>query len=315
MEAWRLKQLQSVPLSGQEARALRKIAEWHDAWFGDVYVSISGRDSAVLLHLARSIFPNIVGVYCNTGLEHPEVREYIKTLDNIIWIKPEMTFKQVLDKYGFPVVSKETSQKLNEVRNTKSEKLRNYRMNGADNKYKSGKIPEKWKFLINAPFKISDKCCDVMKKRPFRKFEKKSGLHPIIGTLASDSKFRRQSYLKHSCNAFEMKRPCSRPLSTWMHEHILECVEKYGIKIPECYKWVDHTGCLYCGFGVQFDPTPNRFQAMAVRQPVLHNYVINKLGMGAVLDFVGVPYMPIETYKQEEMTCADSPTVTTLNNK
>ena len=311
IQSWQLNQLQSISLDGQIQRSLRKITEWYYKWDGKVYVSISGRDSAVLLHLVRSLFPDVVGVYCNTGLEHPEVREYIETLDNIIWIKPELTFKQVLEKYGWPIVSKEVSQKINEVRTTKSEKLRNYRMNGADNKYKSGKIPEKWKFLIKAPFKISDKCCEVMKKRPFKKFEKKTGLRPIIGTMADDSKFRRQSFLKYTCNAFGLKRPCSRPLSTWLHAHILEYVERLGLLIPACYAWVDHTGCLYCGFGVHLEPEPNRFQAMSVHQPVLHNYIINKIGMGVVLDFIGVPYRMKKTYKEGELALEDSPQLPT----
>jgi len=290
IEPWQLNQLQSVPLSGQIERSKRKIIEWYHKWNGQVYVSISGRDSAVLLDLVRSIFPDVVGVYCNTGLEHPEVRKFISLISNTSIIHPKMTFKEVIEKHGWPVVSKEVSQKIREVRTTKSEKLRNYRMNGADNKYKSGKIPEKWKYLIDAPFDISDRCCEVMKKRPFKAFEKLTGLKPFLGTMASDSKFRRQSYMKYTCNAFDLKRPASRPLSTWTHEHILEYVKEYNIPVPECYKWVEHTGCLFCGFGAHLEDEPNRFQAMQKHQPVLYNYVINKLGMGEVLDTIGVKY-------------------------
>lgn len=42
----------------------------------------------------------------------------------------------------------------------------------------------KHKYLVDAPFKISHKCCDVMKKGVSKKYEKDTGLKPIIGTMA-----------------------------------------------------------------------------------------------------------------------------------
>lgn len=42
-----------------------------------VYVSFSGgKDSTVLFHLARRIYPNILGVFCNTGNEYPDIITY-----------------------------------------------------------------------------------------------------------------------------------------------------------------------------------------------------------------------------------------------
>ena len=213
MESWRLVQLQSISTRSKVARTERKIREWYEHWEGDVYVSLSGRDSAVLLDIVRSLFPRTPAVYCDTGLEYPEVRDYIKTVPNTVWLKPEMNFRKVLEKYGYPVVSKEVSQKIWECRNTKSEKLRHKRMVGDDNKFRSGKIPEKWKYLLDAPFAISHKCCDIMKKRPASKYERKTGRKGMVGTMTDDSLFRKQSYLRYSCNAYDMKRPRSAPRS------------------------------------------------------------------------------------------------------
>ena len=119
METWQLNQLQSISLRAKTEYTKRKIKEFYFHFDGDVYVSISGRDSAVLLDLARSLFPKIMAVYCDTGLEYPEVRDFIKSIKNVEWLKPKMTFKAVIEKYGFPVISKEVSQKIYEVRTTK----------------------------------------------------------------------------------------------------------------------------------------------------------------------------------------------------
>ncbi len=295
MKTWQLYQLQTLSLRAKVDRSKRKIREFYGYYDGNIYVSISGRDSAVLLDLVRSLFPRTVGVYCDTGLEYPEVRDYIKGLANIVWLRPKMTFKAVVEKYGFPVVSKEVSQKIYEVRRTKSDKLRRIRMEGQGNKWKSGKIPEKWKPLIGCSFAISHKCCDVMKKRPAKAFEKKTGLRPMLGTMASDSKFRMQSYLRHSCNAYDLARPRSTPLSIWTHDDICQYVKENDITIPACYDMgYDHTGCMFCMFGVHMEKEPNRFQRMAATHPKQWDYCMNKLGIQEVLDAIGVPSTPTQ---------------------
>ncbi len=79
-----------------------------------------------------------------------------------------------------------------------------------------------YKFLLDAPFRISHKCCDVMKKKPAKQYEKETGRKPIIATLAEESKLRLQKWLKHGCNAFDLKRPMSTPISFWTENDILE---------------------------------------------------------------------------------------------
>jgi len=290
IEAWQLKQLQSLSLRAKVERSKRKIREAYSHFEGGVYVSLSGRDSAVMLDLVREQYPDVPAVYCDTGLEYPEVREYIKSIENVTWLRPKMTFKETIKRYGFPVVSKEVSQKINEYRNTKSEKLRNKRWNGDDNKYKSGKIPVKWRPLCSAPFSVGHKCCDVMKKRPAHKYEKETGRSAFIGTMASDSKFRRQSYLRNTCNAFNLKRPHSTPLSIWSHQNVIDYVEQNEIAIPSCYPATDHTGCMFCMFGVHLEPEPNRFQRMRITHPKQYKYCMEKLGLKEVLGFIGVNY-------------------------
>ena len=52
------------------------------------------------------------------------------------------------------------------------------------------------------------------------------------------------------------------------------------------------TGCMFCMFGVHLEKQPNRFQRMALTHPKQYAFCIHKLGCGAVLDFLGIPYCP-----------------------
>ena len=89
----------------------RRISEWVDAFGEDgVYVSYSGgKDSTVLLDIVRKDYPDVKAVFVDTGLEYPEIRSFVKGFENVDWIKPKMTFKQVIEKYGYPFISKEVS--------------------------------------------------------------------------------------------------------------------------------------------------------------------------------------------------------------
>lgn len=154
---------------------------WVDSWGEDnVYVAFSGgKDSTVLLDIARKLYPGIMGVFNNTGLELPEINSFVNSFGNITTLRPKIPFHEVIKKYGWPVISKEQAQFINEYRNTRSDDLRNTRWNGRPNG--RSKISEKWKFAVNAPFKISHKCCDKLKKDPAKRFEKATGKNLCLG--------------------------------------------------------------------------------------------------------------------------------------
>ncbi len=286
---------QQYPLGLKIAMSKQRIREWYRHYYGNVYVAFSGgKDSTVLLDLVRSEYPDVPAVFADTGLEYPEIRQFVKTIDNVTWIKPKMKFPEVIEKYGYPVASKETSQKIHEVVRTKSVKFRHKRLFGDNNKYKSGKIPNKWQFLINADFKVSHKCCDILKKNPSKKFEKDVGLKPMTGVMAKDSKLRKQKYINRGCNSFG-KRPESMPLAFWTENDIWEYIKKKNLPYSKIYDMgYNNTGCMFCMFGVHMEKSDlfhkNRFQRMKQTHPKLWNYCINKLGLRKVLNTINVNY-------------------------
>jgi len=302
MERWQLTQMQNLPLEVKISKTKQRIKEWYEKYDGDIYISFSGgKDSTVLLDIARSIYPDIEAVYVDTGLEYPELREFVKTFENVTWLKPNMNFKDVIEKYGYPVVSKEQSQFIRQYRNAKSEKTKETRLNG--NKWGMGKISKKWLPLINAPFKVSDQCCDIMKKNPVKKYEKETNKKAIIGVMADESMKRVQDYLKFGCNSFDSKRPMSRPLGFWTEQDVLNYLYTYKLPYASVYGDIvlescgrlsttrlDRTGCMFCMYGCHKEDTPNRFQKMKETHPKIYDYCINKLGLGEVLDYINVKY-------------------------
>lgn len=302
MEGWQLQQMQSLPLEVKIKKTKLRIQEWYEHFNGRVYVSFSGgKDSTVLLDIVRSIYPDVLAVFINTGLEYPEIRDFVKTIDNVHIIKPKIPFTEVIEKYGYPVISKMQSQYIREYRNTKSEKLKELRLNGRTyNGTKNYKISEKWKYLINAPFKISEKCCNVMKKNPIKKFNKDTGLKAIIGIMANESIQRKKQYLQYGCNAFELD--VSRPMSFWTEQDVFKYIKNNNILYSNVYGDIiekdgkltntgcNRTGCMFCMFGVHLEKGENRFQKMAITHPRQYEYCINKLGIGKVLDYINVKY-------------------------
>lgn len=285
-----LKERQDMPLQEKIDLSLDRIEEWYYHWGGKVYIAFSGgKDSTVLLNLVRKKFPDVPAVFCDTGVEFKEIRDFISTIPNVIYLKPKMTFFEVVKKYGYPVISKEQSKFIFEVRHTKSRKLKNFRLQGDENG--RGKVSDKWKFLINAPFEISDRCCDILKKNPVHKFEKETGLHPFTGEMAYESQRRKTNYLMYGCNAFDAKRPVSRPLSFWTDSDVWEYLKTTNTPYSSIYDLgYTRTGCVWCLFGIAQEGTPNKIQLLEKTHPKLHKYCIEKLEYGKILDYLYIPY-------------------------
>ena len=289
-----LKRRQCLPLSEKIKWSLNRIEEFCDVFDEQVYASVSGKDSrSVMWNLIQTVSKNVPAVFIDTGMEFPEIRDSVKEIEGVIFLKPKMIFTKVINKYGFPVISKEQSQYISEYRTTKSDKLKNIRWNG--NKSGQGKISNKWKFLVDAPFKISHQCCNVMKKKPIQKYEKDTGRKSLIGTMACESSLRTTSYLQHGCNAFDSARPKSMPLSIWTEKDIWEYIAKYKVPYAKVYDMgYKRTGCQFCMFGVHLEKSDlfnkNRFQMLKETHPKQWNYCINKLGCGKILDFINVSY-------------------------
>jgi 3'-phosphoadenosine 5'-phosphosulfate sulfotransferase (PAPS reductase)/FAD synthetase len=284
-----------MPLEIKIAMSLSRIRQWYYDWGGEVYVSFSGgMDSTVLLHLVRTEFPDVLGVCVDSGLLYPEIRAHVKAVENTIVVRPDKTFRQVIDEYGYPIISKRVAQYIHEVKtakgNTATRKLRLTGIRSDGTFSKLGMIPRKWQFLCDAPFKISDKCCYWIKKRPLKRIAQEYG-KPFVGTRADEGSQRELTYLQYGCNAYDTKHPRSTPIAFWTDEDIWEYVRVFDVPYSKVYDMgYTRTGCMFCMFGVHLEKEPNRFQMMMETHPRQYKYCIEKLGLGRVLDYIKIPY-------------------------
>ena len=93
---------------------------------------------------------------------------------------------------------------------------------------KSQYSQEKYQFFLEAPFEISNKCCNVMKKDPVHRYFRKTGRKPITAQMASESRLRTQQWIRNGCNGFDLKIPTSNPMSFWTEQDVLLYIREYG---------------------------------------------------------------------------------------
>ena len=319
-----LKELQGYPLEIKIQLTKQRIREWVHRWGVDgVYVSFSGgKDSTVLLHIVREMYLDVPAVFVDTGLEYPEIRQFVMTFDNVEWLKPKKNFRQVIEDYGYPFPSKEVAQTVYEAKQRILKKgvaasYRLKKLNGEAIDKKTGKkstynIPQ-WKFLLDSPFMVSHLCCDNMKKSPAKEYEKKTGRKPITAQMASESRLRTQKWLQDGCNAFNAKRKISNPMSFWTEQDVLLYIYQNNIPIAPVYGKVvkeaevegqldfedlgifalgrptlkttgcDRTGCMFCGFGCHLEKEGDgRFERLKITHPKIYDYIMRPWEQGGL---------------------------------
>lgn len=169
---------------------------------------------------------------------------------------------------------------------------------------------ERYKFLLDAKFELSNRCCTVMKKEPAHRYSKETGRKPIIATMASESRLRTQQWLNNGCNGFDMKNPTSTPMSFWTEQDVLLYIKTNNLPICSVYGDIvqdyeamgqlqgqlsfadcdtacqleefelekpilkttgcSRTGCMLCGFGCHLEKSPNRFELLKETHPGMY---------------------------------------------
>ena len=317
-----LKRFQAMSLNDKFQLSLAKTAEWYSRWSNKVFVSFSGgKDSTVLADICAK-WCKVIGqplylAFSNTGLEYPEIQKFVKEYAEYLRkkhgievaleiVRPEMRFDEVIKEYGYPVISKEVSCTIWYAR--RGSKWANNNLEGIDNdgrthSYKKG-LYVKYKPLVETDFLCSDKCCKVMKEKALDDYAKRTGRKTIVATMASESKKRETAWLQTGCNAFNGKKPMSKPMSFWTEQDVLQYIKAEKLPIASVYGDIvyaedseqmriedygidcggkeklrttgcDRTGCIFCAFGCHLEKEPSRFQRLKETHPRQYDYCIN----------------------------------------
>ena len=143
----------------------------------------------------------------------------------------------------------------------------------------------KYKFFLEAPFEISNKCCTVMKKAPLHEYSNRTKKYGMTAEMAAESRLRTQKWIQNGCNGFHLRLPKSTPMAFWTEQDVLLYIKENNLPICSVYGEVvcdygkqgqvdnqislsdlglfdntlpllkttgcDRTGCVLCGFGAQ----------------------------------------------------------------
>lgn len=167
-------------------------------------------------------------------------------------------------------------------------------------------------------FKVSHKCCYYLKEAPCDNWAKEHNSVPFLGLMASEGGQRADALEEHGCNYFGKTTARSCPFAFYYHSDVVHLAVDLGVPIPEIYGEVQisetpnefgdyeyytsgeqRTGCSMCGFGIQLETRPHRFDRLYERNPKEWDFWMNKCctddegiqyGWGRVLDYIGIPW-------------------------
>ena len=171
-----------------------------------------------------------------------------------------------------------------------------------------------------APFRVSDKCCYYLKEKPCNDYAKETGRAPYMGLMASEGGRRAKALMLHGCNYISpgTRRSCpfaifqrsdllrlTLEMDAWYHEHwqafsdthldsIVPAI--YGDIVAQGGELITtgatRTGCSVCCFGLHLEKRPHRFARLYQTNPKEWRFWMIDMGLGEVLDYIGVPWQP-----------------------
>ena len=269
----RLKEMQQWTFEQKLCHTIENIQVFANR-MGKVAVSFSGgKDSTVLLDICRRYCDkDMKAFFINTTNEYPEIVRFVKTFDNVDFVKPKLNFKKTIEQYGFPLISKQNAQYFRQAKHG-TQKIKELRLR---NNSLPWTLSQKYRrFLRIENLELSEQCCDILKKRPSNKYVKDNEIKGIfIGTRVAESRRRKGSWLKlGTCNNYAGGK--SNPLSIWDEKDINRYIVEAKLPICELYnQGFDRTGCMFCGFGCK-GINDFRFRYLRENKPKLYEYMMS----------------------------------------
>lgn len=270
------------------------------------HVSVGGLDSITLLVFLRKLYlyPEAISV---SYLEDLSIQRIHKEL-GVICLKSALRSdgthwnkSQILQEFGFPVLSKEIAAKIellaNPTENNKT--VRHAIVTGETGEYggyqknSRMKMSQKWleKFggyaneeeSVNYQvpnFKVSSKCCYYLKEKPCDDWAKEHNSVPFLGLMASEGGRRAKSLRINGCNYFGKSTIRSAPFAIFNRQDLLQLALDLNVPIHDIYGSIERnengmlyttkaqrTGCSMCGFGIHLEKRPHRFDLLKERNP------------------------------------------------
>lgn len=243
---------------------------------GKMFLSFSGgKDSTVLLDIAKKTGLPIKVLFFDTGIELDAIYDFVKSFgDQVIWRKPKKPFGRIIKQYGVPFKSKYLSNYLktydrsfekpfvfvrnNDLIKGTIHKIIDGNIVDTGQKITNGRALPKRLFHVLHPdrvneYAIANQCCTYLKKDPSIDYIKESGdAGYFTGVRKGEGGVRKTAYT--SCRSFKKvgNRTIlqSMPLFDWDKQDIDDYIEKFNLPISRAYTeyGLDRTGCFCCPF-------------------------------------------------------------------
>lgn len=228
----------------------------------NAFISFSGgKDSTVLSRLIDEALPGnrIPRVFFNTGIEYKMLVDFVKEKakedDRIIIVNSGVNIKVMLEEKGYPFKSKEFSQKLRTYQSSGNCKTVTDYLGLTGNKEKAYLCPKDLKvcFSPDFPFRVSDKCCNELKKKISEKWGKINKRPVVITGIVKNEGGVRQS--RTSCAVFdEGKLKKFHPLFPVSKDFVDKAIYIYQIELCKLYYPpfnFERTGCKGCPYNLK----------------------------------------------------------------
>ena len=301
------------------------------------HVSVGGLDSIVLAKMIERLGFDVPRVSASS-LEDRSIQIVHKEMGCIV-VNPVKPKVRILQEEGFPVLSKRIANKIDTLANPteKNKTVRHAIITGecgaqghfaTDSKMRlpltylklfGGLDEEGRKLGYKKPnFKVSHKCCYYLKEKPCDDWAREHNSVPFLGLMASEGGQRADALEENGCNYFGKTTARSCPFAFYFHSDVVHLAVDLGVHIPDIYgdvkisdktnEFGDHeyyttgeqrTGCSMCGFGIQLETRPHRFDRLYERNPKEWEFWMKRCckhedgteyGWGEVLDYLGIPW-------------------------
>lgn len=320
-------QKMSLPYEAKLVHAKRRAEEFYheicDVRGANVHVSVGGLDSITLYIFLRDVCHLDVAGVSVSILEDKSVQAVHKQL-GLTLLKPYKSKVEVIKEFGYPILSKEIAAKIELLQNPsdKNKTVRHAIITGETGEYggyqknSRMKMSQKWleKFggyenetegvnYQKPDFKVSSKCCYHLKEKPADDWAKEHNSFPYLGLMASEGGRRQKSLMLNGCNYYGKTTTRSCPFAIFSRQDILRLALDLNVPVPEIYGTIERdengqlyttkaqrTGCSMCGFGIQLEKRPHRFDRLRETNPKEWHFWMYDMGWGHVLDYIGVPW-------------------------
>lgn len=326
----------SIKVKMSEQR-IRDFIEECDTRGYNYHVSVGGLDSIVLAHLIERMGYDVPRVSAST-LEDVSIQRVHKEMGCIV-VAPLKSKIKILQEEGFPVLSKKIANKIDTLAHPteKNKTVRHAIITGecgeqghfaTDSKMRLpmtylklfGGLDKEGEALgYKKPnFAVSHKCCYYLKEAPCDNWAKEHNSVPFLGLMASEGGQRADALEENGCNYFGKTTARSCPFAFYYHSDVVHLAVDLGVHIPEIYGEVktskepnefgdyeyyttgeQRTGCSMCGFGIQLENRPHRFDRLWERNPKEWEFWMlrcckhedgTEYGWGEVLDYIGIKW-------------------------